>query len=184
MRLLTCLSRLAARANLQHATAAACALLLCAPAEALRPENIGPGEIALLPAFCTGTMGFLPGVAFDKLGPQGAYWMGLMGKDFRHMHHFCYGHLYMRRAAAAGLSPTQRQSLLETAAGQYLYVIESSEPNFVMLPDAYVYRGDAQAMLKDYQAALRSYEQGRLIKPDYWRPYSRAAEVLLTMNDP
>lgn len=158
-------------------------LCVLAPATAGKPENMTAGEVSLLPEFCPDTMGFRPGADVGSMGPRAGYWFGLMGKSFVTMHHYCYAFIKEHRALAPGQTPVGRLGLLEGAISEYQYVIDFSAGDFVMLPDVYVRMGDTQALLKRYFKAMDSYAEAKRRKPDYWRPYSRWAEALATLND-
>jgi hypothetical protein len=156
---------------------------MAASATADRQSDFTVGERALLPPFCEETMGFRPGTDVGQMGPNAPYWFGVMGKSFVTMHHYCYALVKQQRALAPGQSAFNREALLSQAINEYQYVIDNALPNFVLLPDVFVQRGDVQALLKRYVDAIESYRSSRQRKPDYWRSYSREAAVLVGMNN-
>ncbi len=156
------------------------AVLACAatPAAAQKPENLTIGEIALLPAYCIDTMGLRPGASSDSLGPGAGQWLRSMGKAFQAMHHHCWALINERRAMRAGVAAPQREGLLNRAIADNVFVISNSPPDFIMLPDIYTKIGDANALLSRHAQALEAYGEAVRRKRDYWRPYSRWAELL------
>lgn len=158
-------------------------LAIAIPAFAQKPENLTAGEIALLPAYCPDTMGFRPGVdegwMVGKLGPNAMRWVSVMGeKSFRTMHHFCWALVNERRASAAGLPGQERERLFKRVVADAGFVVQHSEPNFVMLPEVFSKIGDANVRLNNFGAAFEAYAAAIQRKPDYWLPYSRWAEAL------
>lgn len=158
-------------------------LAVSLPAFAQKPENLTAGEIALLPAYCPDTMGFKPGVdegwMVGKLGPNAMQWVSVMGeKSFRTMHHYCWALVNERRASAAGLHWQERERLFKRVVADAGFVIQHSEPNFIMLPEVFSKIGDANVRLNNFGTAFEAYAAAIQRKPDYWLPYSRWAEAL------
>jgi len=143
------------------------------------PENITDGELALTPPYCQDVQGIKWGDASYNPSPRAAYWVGLMGKSFWAMHHYCWGLISTRRALAAGVAPVIRRGLLESAVNDYGYVVKNSTPDFVLLPEIYTRIGETQLLLGSSSAAYDAFARARSIKPDYWPPYVRWAEVLV-----
>jgi tetratricopeptide (TPR) repeat protein len=162
------------------------AACLCAgfvtTSHAQRLENISSGERALLPPFCEETMGFKQGADGGTLGPNSGYWISLMGRSFRTMHHYCNGLVKERRAFAPGQKPADRTYLLGSAIDEFNYVINNSDPSFIMLPEVLTKRADIQVILARYAEAIESYRAAIASKRDYWRAYSRWAATLDQMN--
>ena len=67
-------------------------------------------------------------------------------------------------------------------SGHYHFVITNSTPDFVLLPEVYTRMGDAQLLMNDVGGAYDSFKRAREIKPDYWPPYVRWANVLAKAN--
>lgn len=162
--------------------AAVLGLLISAGAMAEKPTNITAGEIALLPKYCPDTMGFKYGDAYTNTSPRAGYWVGLMGKSFWHMHHYCWGLIKMRRATSGAVSAEVRLGLLRNIVGEMEYVIDNSTPDFVMLPDVYLRMGEAYLLLKQVGQAAEAFNESRRRRPDYPPPYLRWAELLATIG--
>ena len=164
--------------SLKRSTVALAIHLGCTGNAFAAPENITEGELALTPPFCQDVQTIKYGDQYGNASPRSPYWVGLMGKTFWAMHHYCWGLIEVHRSRAAGLPQTVRDHLLSSAIGDYYYVIKNATPNFVMLPEIYLRIGEAQALKRDPIAALQSFAAARRIKRDYAPPYVRAAEVL------
>lgn len=147
-----------------------------------RLSDITIGERALLPPFCEETMGFKHGADVSTFGPNSAYWIGLMGKSFRTMHHYCFGLVRERRAFAPGKKSVDRSYAIASAIDEFNYVINNSEPGFIMLPEIFVKKADLQVMLAQYAEAIDSFRSAVAAKPDFWRAYSRWAAALDQMK--
>lgn len=162
---------------------AAFSLLTAANALAQKPPDTSAGEIALLPAYCPDTMGFNYGDAYTNTSPRAAHWVGLMGKSFWAMHHYCWGLIKYRRATS-GLVPSQvRLGYLQSALNEWDYVLRNSSADFVMLPEIYLRLGETHVQLKSYGPASAAFDESRRHKPDYPPPYLRWAEVLVMIGN-
>lgn len=151
---------------------------------AQKPENINPGELALLPPYCADSMGFRPANETEEKNAGAMRWIGLMGPSFRHIHHHCWSLINERRAKAPGAAGHYREGLLARVITDNLYVIQNSPPNFIMLPDVYLKIGDAQVSLKRFELAFEAYSESIRRKPDYWRPYGQWAQAMVLAGNP
>jgi tetratricopeptide (TPR) repeat protein len=143
------------------------------------PTNITPGEVALLPEYCKDAQGFGYGDASFNTSPRAGYWLGLMGKTFWAVHHQCWALIREHRSRAAGLSRQERDGHIRGAVGDYMYVINYAEPEFILLPELYTQVGEAHLLLGDVGAAFDAFTAARKRKPDYWPPYVAWARVLM-----
>ena len=157
------------------------ALCLSVPVLA-KPENITDGELALTPEYCVDTATIRYGSEFFNPSPRAAHWVGLMGKSFWAMHHYCWALINLRRAQMAGVTPTTRKFLLQEVVTDCLYVVRNSGPDFIMLPEIYTRIGDTHLLLGDPGSALDAFEKARKLKPDYWPAYTHWAAVLAKLN--
>jgi len=144
-----------------------------------RPENVTDGELALTPPYCPDTIGFKYGDAYHNTSPRAAHWVGMMGKSFWAMHHYCWALINIRRSQAAGVPPATRKYLLENAIADCTYVLQNSSADFILLPEIYTRIGETHLMLANPAPAYEAFAQARSIKPDYWPAYQRWAEVLI-----
>ncbi len=167
--------RATGRAALKLLLASAVASSACAGG---LPIGSTPGEVALLPAYCMDTSSFGYDIASYNPSPRAGHWVGLMGKSFWHMHHYCYGLIKARRATLPGAGATHRKFMLETAINEFDYVIVNSPADFIMLPEVYLRRGDAELQLGKVVAARESFDLATKVKPDFAPAYSHWADEL------
>lgn len=154
------------------------ALAVASPAHAAKPTNITIGETAMLPAYCPDTQGFGAYGDATNPSPRAGHWVRLMGKSFWAMHHHCYGLVKLRRATLPGTPARVRSFELSNAVDEFNYVIQNSGSDFIMLPEVYLRRGDAQVLLGDVVGAGESFEASRRAKPDYAPAYTHWADEL------
>lgn len=157
------------------------AALCAAPllVQAATPEDITPGEIARLPAYCPLTQVFTrddPRAA-NVDSPARRLYMQL-GPSYLALHHYCWGLVHINRAKEAGVSAYARRAMYNFALNEYKFVLKNSTPDFVLLPEIYLRVGEAYVELEAYGSALEAFTRSRELKPDYWPPYVRWAEVL------
>ena len=143
------------------------------------PKNMTAGEKALLPVWCLDAQSFGYGDASFNTSPRAGHWVALMGKTFWAAHHHCWALIRMHRARAAGLPANIRLSLIEGAIGDYQYVLANATPDFPLLPEVYTRMGEAYIAFGVPSQAMEAFAMARKIKPDYWPPYVRWAEVLV-----
>ncbi len=148
------------------------------------PPNITESEMMRLPVWCKQTQGFHPGDLHGKPSPEARYWMGVMGRSFWHVHHHCWAMIRMMRAAVPGLGYWERHRHLSGAVADYGYVISNAEPDFMLLPEVHYRQGEAKLLLDELAPARAAFDMALKIKPDYWPPYVKWAELLETNKRP
>lgn len=153
-------------------------LLVCLPAWAQKPPGITEGEMALLPEFCQDAQGFKYGDAYFNPSPRAPKWVGMMGQTFWAMHHHCWALIRINRSKAAGTSRQMIEGHLRAAIGDFIYVLNHANRDFILLPEIYTRIGDAHVQLEEYGSALQAYKNAREVKPDYWPAYVHWADVL------
>ena len=145
------------------------------------PENMTPGEIALLPPYCAVRLDADMGQRYrglQNMTPNVAHFVGLMGDSFWHIHHYCWAQIRVNRVIAGRMSPVIRHGTLLGAIADYEYVVNNSKPNFVMLPEVFLKIGDTHVLMKNYPKASEAFAKSRSLKPDFWPPYSHWANAL------
>ena len=143
-----------------------------------KPDNVTDAEMALLPRYCADVQGFKYGDAYYNTSPNAPKWVGMMGKGFWAMHHYCWALLTLGRAQKPMVAPNLRQAMREYAIGDMQYVIENTTPDFIMLPEIYTKIGEVQLLLKHPTEANAAFARARSLKPDYWPAYIGWAEYL------
>lgn len=128
-------------------------------------------------------MGFGYGDAYSNTSPNAPRWVALMGKDFWHMHHYCWALINIRRAERASLPAAEKLRLRREALSDFRYVVSNSTHDFIMLPEIYTWMGRTELMLRDPRAAAESFARARMLKPDYSPAYRHPAEFLLSQGN-
>lgn len=158
-------------------------VLTGAVATATAAVDITDGELALLPAYCMDAQTIRYSDQYGgKMSPRAPYWVGLMGHSFWHIHHYCWGLTNLRRSQMPGVTPVIRQGTLQSVLGDYMYVVNNSPADFVLLPEIYTRIGDVHLLLGSTSQAYEAFMKAKALKPDYWPPYVRWAKVLAKSN--
>lgn len=152
------------------------------PGPSKTPNGVTWGELALLPEFCADAQGILYGDQSYNTSPRAAKWVGMMGEGFWAIHHYCYALANVRRAESAGVSAQVRSHLYLKATQDYIYTLNNSAADMVLVPEILVRLGEAHLKLGDPGQAFSAFEKARQKKPDYWPAYSRWVEVLMRLN--
>jgi len=146
------------------------------------PRNITAGEMALIPEFCQDAQTFNGWTQHSRESPRSPFWISKMGSSFWAIHHYCWALIHVFRSKQPGLAPVLRDGMLEQAIDDHFYVIHLAPPGMVLLPELYYLVGDLQRQLRQYGAAIDSFNRSRAEKPDYWPPYVGYADILLLSN--
>ena len=145
-------------------------VLVASAAPRNTPNNFTWGELALLPEYCRDTQGTVWGGPGGEQSPAAPKWLALMGDDFWHMHHYCYGLRDMLQADRA-ISDQAKRHLYGDAVNQYRYVITNARESMVLMPEVYYRLGEALIKQGDTASANEALEAARRLKPDYWPAY-------------
>lgn len=170
-----------------------CAITLAAlgsqPAHAqsnIRAKEFTQGELALLPVWCidtqAGPYGSPEGGSGLNRSPKAGQWVGAMGTDFWHMHHYCWGLRDMRRMEGAGVTQADRVFLQGRAISEFSYVINNCATTMPLLPEVFLKIGEVYLMQGNLPAAQDAFERSRALKPDYWPAYDRWIGVLVGLK--
>jgi tetratricopeptide (TPR) repeat protein len=143
-----------------------------------QPSDITPTEMALIPPYCRDAQTFGYGDAYYNTSPNAAKWVGMMGKGFWAIHHYCWALINLGRAERPSTPRVIVTGLRESAIQDMEYVINHADPDFVLLPELYTKIGNVQLMLKNPTSAHDSFAKARVLKPDYWPAYAGWAEYL------
>ena len=137
----------------------------------------------MLPDWCIDSQGGIyggpEGAAYTNKSPRAGHWVALMGRDFWHMHHYCYALRDLMRAKAPGADAKRRAYLYERAKNDLTYVIVNCGPQMPLLPEVYLKLGEVLIYLGDKGGAEAAFEKSRTIKPDYWPAYVASADALI-----
>ena len=159
--------------------AAACmAVAISTAAQAGKPDNVTEAEMALLPPYCPDTQTFKYGDALSNPSPNAPKWVGLMGKGFWTMHHYCWALLNLARAQKPSMPENIRDATRHYAIEDMKFVLQNTEPDFILLPEIYTKIGDVELALRRPAEANVAFAKARSLKPSYWPAYLNWAEYL------
>ena len=132
-------------------------------------------EYDLLPPYCRGQ----EHVANQYFKPDGGKWKNILGIDYYHFHHYCWGLVNLGKAYKSGISSEVRKGLLKTSIGDIMYSIDRSSSDFVLLPEMYTRIGQALLGLGEERQAETAFKRAWQANPEYWPPYVWWAQHLL-----
>jgi tetratricopeptide (TPR) repeat protein len=155
-----------------------------APGYPERVEGYDRREVAMLPRYCLHTLGFrmarVPGGEDQATTDR---WYAFLGPTFNGLHHYCWGMMKTNRAMILARTREGRISYLNSANGEFDYVIQRAPRDFVLLPEIVTKKGENLIHLGRGQVALLVLEEATKIKPDYWPPYARMSDYLKDQGD-
>jgi tetratricopeptide (TPR) repeat protein len=133
-------------------------------------------EIALLPGYCKYTQVFSSRVPGGNNPAEIDRWYAIMGPDFKHMHHYCWGLMKTNRALFFTREQRHRNFYLDSAIEEFDYVIRSVESNFVLLPEVLTKKGENMIRLGRGPLAILELQHAIELKADYWPPYAAISD--------
>jgi hypothetical protein len=111
-----------------------------AQAQKTWPHMPTPSEIAMMPDYCQAKMG-----TNEELKQQ---WNQRMGPDkFVHLHHYCHGLKQMNRYKLT-FDAQQRRFILQTAIGEFDYVVRNWPDDFYLKAEAKSQKARAESRLR------------------------------------
>jgi tetratricopeptide (TPR) repeat protein len=137
-----------------------------------------PAELALLPPFC--------GPRAERWGndisrPEVAYWIGIFGKDYQHMHHYCDALLSINRAQAS-MNAQERGASYSRALNNLEYTQKAASAGFVLWPDVLHNRARIERSRGDMVAATSSLREAIKRNADYAPPYAELADIYVVLD--
>lgn len=107
-------------------------------------------------------------------------WANTLGQSFNHYHHFCWGLVYMRRAAT---TPARSQFNYNSAVKNFQYVITNADKSFRLLPEVYLRKGMALRFLRDDAGAASEFLKAVKLKRDYSPAYAALVQLHIDLGD-
>ena len=122
----------------------------------------GPTQIEAksLPGYCQGS-------------PE---WNALLGPDAGWNNHTCYGINWLNRYYRAR-NPGDRKLALQTALGDFNYSIAKLKPDFLLMPEIYMYRGITYSLSAQHGAAVVDLLKAIGMNPKLVRAYNELADI-------
>lgn len=133
-------------------------------------------EYQLLPTYCK-NQGNVTSRYFKP--DNEAEWRNRLGKDFMHIHHYCWGLVSLARAYKAGQTDAERKHRFGEAIQDFFFSIERTTPEFVLLPEMYSKAGQAYLGLQDEKNAEIAFKKAWEANPEYWPAYLWWAQRLM-----
>lgn len=121
----------------------------------------------ILPSFCRENINLKKSKNRDNL----EQWNRKYGAANGSMHHYCYGLKALNLAYRDFKDATRRSYFSTQAVGEFNYVLENAEPDFVMRPAVLIQRGRALTLARSYEDAKQSFEDALKLDPksvDAW----------------
>lgn len=117
-------------------------------------------------------MPFLPPYCKAKMidgpkSPQFKQWRMRLGEGFGHIHHYCAGLLFLKRANEAFNNKSDEKGLLEQALVNFDYVTIHAPQDFVLNPEIYVQSAKVNVRLNRLGAALKNFNKAIELNPNY-----------------
>lgn len=112
-------------------------------------------------------------------------WRRRLGRDYLHIHHYCWGLVHMLNAYKLGITSGKGRFQLEEAIDDFQFSINATlthrenSPGIALLPEMYTKMGEAQLALRDYRNAEIAFRSSRELNPSYAPPYIWWAQFLL-----
>lgn len=138
--------------------------------------------MAMLPGYCKYTQDFRSKVPGANDPAEIERWYGIMGPDFHHMHHYCWG-LISHNNALSAKTKGKRISLLAHSTHEWSYVVRNVGPTFIMLPEILTKRGENFIRIGDASKGAQDLERATELKPDYWPPYAALSDFFKSAGD-
>lgn len=132
-------------------------------------------EIKAMPPYCQARL------QRGKDPAKHAYWAQILGPDFLHTHHFCYGLGAINRYYRAR-TPQEKKSHLDGAYGDLSYVVSRVSPTYSLMPDVYLNRGLVLSLLGNYGGAINDLKKAIELNPKLARAYTLASDIHAKLN--
>ena len=139
--------------------AAACGILLSAPASAIFPFT--DEEWALLPDYCH----HQSNVSIHHRATRSPRWEAYFREDFPSIHHWCAVYMWMGRAYKAGPASTSGRFYLGRAEDDLGYFLDRARKDSPILAEVYTKRGEIYLLQKRFDRAEDSFKRAREIDP-------------------
>ncbi len=129
-----------------------------------------PADFRQLPAYCAARL--------EKAGPEAfARWNEIIGPNFIHIHHYCFG-LHKRRMAAREPDPAERKRLVRSAIGEITYVESHAQGDIPFYAEIFTVRGKLHLMLNEKAEAASYFKRAIARDPGFGPAYGALARML------
>jgi hypothetical protein len=142
-----------------------------------------PREVAMLPRYCPYTQGFRDHVPGGNNPNEIQRWSSMLGQTFDAMHHYCYGLIKTNRGVLLAPNEQSRRFYLNDAIGEFDYVLDHAPPDFVLLPEILMKKGENLIRLDQVGSGNQQLLRAIELKPDYWPPYAVMSDYYKKKGD-
>ena len=142
-----------------------------------------PREVAMLPRYCPYTQGFRDHVRGGNNPTEIQRWSSMLGQTFDAMHHYCYGLIKTNRGVILAPNEQSRRFYLNDAIGEFDYVLDHAPPDFVLLPEILMKKGENLIRLDQVGSGNQQLLRAIELKPDYWPPYAVMSDYYKKKGD-
>ena len=158
-----------------------CLLGFSAQAFAGQPPNLTEAEILVAGPYCMYAQGFPQNYVKITSANAAAVakWQVILGEAFHHIHHYCWAKLNVARSNKSGVSSQSKRAARDGAIADTQYVIDRAQSNFILLPELHMYQGELQVLQSRPAQAEIEFRRAIELKPDFWPPYLRLADLLI-----
>ena len=140
-------------------------------------------EVALLPPYCPYTLEFRSHVPGGDNKTEIERWYAIMGPGFHAMHHYCWGLMKTNRGLLLARTQQSRRFYLTASIGEFDYVIERVQPDFVVLPEILTKKGQNLIRLGKNGPGIEQLDRAIELKADYWPPYAALSDYYKSNGD-
>ncbi|PWB59961.1 MAG: hypothetical protein C3F18_00310 [Nitrosomonadales bacterium] len=152
-------------------------ITLSLPMPALATDTGYPtdSELSSLPGYCQIKLRQKPG----DLGYNS--WLGILGPDFIHTHHFCAGLNFINRHYRAS-SEYDRKYYLQASLPEFAYMITHAAPSYSLMPDVYINRGTVLSKLGRSSEAVADFLKAIELNPRLPKAYTVMADLYVNIK--
>lgn len=148
------------------------------PGSAFRQE-----EYRTLPGFCFAHNLIDKNLSESILSePERAQWYTSMGKDFMHIHHYCWAVMHVARGNRAPKAAS-RMAHYRAAVSDFDYVIRNVDSTFALKPEFHLKKGMTLRLMGDDAGASSEFASAIKLKSDYTPAYSALIDLHLDLGN-
>lgn len=131
-------------------------------------------EIRALPDYCQARIS-------SRSAEQYNNWRTILGPDFEHMHHYCYGLAFLNRYYGAS-DALEKKRILQSASSNFTYVLQRADRSFRILPEIYVNMGTVLSLQNRQGEALQAMRKAIELDPKMAKAYTATANLYEKMK--
>ncbi len=142
-----------------------------------------PREVAMLPRYCAYTQLFRNHVPGGNNPDEIQRWYSMLGQTFHAMHHYCWGLMKTNRGVILARDEQSRRFYLTDSIVEFDYVIDRAPPDFVLLPEILMKKGENLIRLGRGASGMLQLLRAIELKPEYWPPYAVMSDYYKNAGD-